>query len=120
MPLVKTDRVNNETCHEKSNLDMRLRFNAAKLLQTDLGAWNACEHIHCAFHQTCLGGPRGTCRRTSGWPLCTQEGKARMSEAKTKWQRNAVYDTETQTERGLRRLESDIRQLDLMMKSQGI
>ncbi len=65
-------------------LPQTLRFNAAKLLQTDINAWKSCAHQACREKQSCLGGTRGTCARTQGWPACTQEGKARMNEAKGK------------------------------------
>jgi len=82
-------------------------FNAAKILQTDINAWKTCTHKKCAEKQACLGGPRGTCRRTGGWPLCTGEARGRMADNKqTKWQRNAAYENETTAERALRRQES--------------
>ncbi len=115
MPLVETDRVNEET-----RLDMRIRFNAAKLLQSDINAWMTCEFGPCRKHKACIGGPRGTCTRTGGWPACTQEGKARMAETTYKWRRTKTYDTETPTERSLRRLEDDMRSFDLMLKAQGV
>ena len=97
-----------------------IRFNAAKLLQTDINAWKTCTYKACIKKQSCLGGARGTCKRTNGWPLCTIEGQARMKEAKTQWQRSKTYDNETQSERGIRRLEAELRELDIMLKTQGM
>jgi len=97
-----------------------IRFNAAKLLQTDINAWKTCVHEQCREKQSCLGGPRGTCARTLGWPACTQEGKERMRETKGIWQRSETYEAESERERGLRRLEEEMRDLDVMLKSQGI
>ena len=95
------------------------RFNAAKLLQSDINAWMSCTYRRCEYHQTCLGGPRGTCTRTDGWPACTKEGSERMKEARVKWKRSKTYDTETSHERALRRMENDFLKLKILMKSKG-
>ena len=85
-------------------------FNAAKLLQTDLNAHLGCEHPRCGEKKRCLGGPRGTCRRTGGWPACTEEGVARLKETghHPRWKRMEQYDMETPQERRRRRLETDL------------
>ena len=100
--------------------DIRTRFNAAKLLQTDINAWKDCSQQQCREKQSCLGGARGTCARTLGWPACTQEGMARLREAKVQWQRTKTYEQESERDRGLRRLEEEMRDFDLMLKAQGI
>ncbi len=81
------------------------RFNAAKLLQTDINAWMTCSFAKCTEKQACLGGPRGTCARTDGWPLCTHEGRERMKTVPPgkKWRTNKTHARETPGERQLRR-----------------
>jgi hypothetical protein len=100
--------------------EQRTRFNAAKLLQSDLNAWLNCQHALCREKQSCLGGPRGTCARTLGWPACTQEGKQRLREAKVQWRRSETYEQESEDDRALRRLEEEMRDFDIMLKTQGI
>ncbi len=94
------------------------RFNAAKLLQSDINAWMSCTYKRCENHQACLGGARGTCTRTDGWPACTKEGSERMKEARVRWKRSKTYDTETSLERALRRMENDFLKLKILMKSE--
>ncbi len=103
-----------------TNLSRTRRFNAAKLLQSDLNAWMSCQHLSCIFNETCMGGPRGTCTRTDGWPACTEEGKERMKEARVKWQRSKTYGSETPQERITRRIEANLRKMDMMLKMQGL
>ncbi len=98
------------------------RFNAAKLLQSDLNSWRVCSFVKCREKETCLGGARGTCSRSGGWPLCTKEGQERVKALRPgqKWKRSKISDTETQLERGQRRLEDDMRSLDILLKAQGV
>lgn len=97
-------------------------FNAAKLMQSDLNAWKDCVHPRCQEKRSCLGGPRGTCRRTGGWPLCTTEGQQRLEECKLKgkWQRTTTYDRETPHERDMRRINADMFRLDALLKAEGV
>ena len=98
------------------------RFNAAKLLQSDINAWRECSHTLCVFKQACLGGPRGTCRKTDGWPVCTQEGKERLSELgkRKQWQRSPTYEQETPGERRERRLKRELIKMDILLKQSGV
>ena len=93
-------------------------FNAARLMQNDLNAWKACSHQRCLQTQSCLGGPRGTCRRTGGWPLCTREGKQRLEETKQKgkWRRSKTYDRESPDERETRRFNREMMRLEILSK----
>ena len=103
---------------DKTSLDNRIRFNAAKLLQTDINAWKECGYDACQSRQSCLGGPRGTCARTLGWPACTEEGKERIRESKLKWRRSETYDKEAPSMRSMRRLNEEMEAFNLMLKAQ--
>ncbi len=46
------------------------KFAAAKAEAHFSEAWRTCRHTECQRRQTCTGGPRGTCRKTNGKPLC--------------------------------------------------
>lgn len=96
--------------------DQHTRFNAAKLLQTDINAWLECKHALCREKQSCLGGPRGTCARTLGWPACTEEGKQRLRESKVQWRRTERYEKEPPSERSTRRLTEEMEHFNLMLK----
>ncbi len=117
MPLAETDRVN-----ESPRLDVRDRFNAAKLLQTDIGAWRECNHKTCKARKSCAGGPRGTATRTGGWPTCTQEGRARLRENRSPlpWEPSETYKRETPNERDFRRAERELLKLNILLKQEGI
>lgn len=108
--------------NDQSRAEIRDRFNAAKLLQTDINAWLDCAYKQCGLRKTCLGGPRGTSLRTGGWPACTPEGQARLRENRKnrKWQRTALYEAETISERSLRRTENELNELDIFLKKSGI
>ena len=95
--------------------DIRTRFNAAKLLQTDINAWLDCKQQLCREKKSCLGGTRGTCARTLGWPACTSEGKERLREAKVQWKRTKTYENETLSEREMRRLDDEMRAINVML-----
>jgi len=99
-----------------------LRFNAAKLLQTDIGAWRDCKHQTCKIRKSCAGGPRGTATRTGGWPACSEEGRARLRENKSPlpWEPSETYKRETPNERDYRRAERELLELDILMKKSGI
>jgi len=107
--------------NNKPHLDFRDRFNAAKLLQTDIHAWKACSFRRCKETQACVGGPRGTCTRTGGWPACTEEGRERLRENRKPlpWQESKTYKEETLNERTLRRAERDLLELNLLLKKNG-
>lgn len=100
--------------------DIRTRFHAAKLLQTDINAWLECKHKSCRDKRSCMGGARGTCARTLGWPACTDEGKERMREARVKWRRNEAYEKEAPGERSMRRLTEEMEAFNLMLKARDI
>ncbi len=97
--------------------DIRTRFNAAKLLQTDINAWLDCKQQLCRDKQSCLGGARGTCARTLGWPACTSEGKERLREAKVQWRRTERYEKEPPSQRSMRRLTEEMEAVNLMLRA---
>ena len=50
------------------------RFQTGKAYAYFDGHWHHCTHRECKKRKTCTGGPRGTCRRTKGVPLCQLAG----------------------------------------------
>ena len=91
---------------QKDPKQIRL-FNAAKLLQTDKRAWKWCSYPICEMRETCLGGPRGSCARTGGWPVCSREGQNRIRDlaGKDTWEPSETYYETSMAERMLQELQ---------------
>ncbi|MCF6321580.1 MAG: dynactin subunit 2 [Rhizobiaceae bacterium] len=89
-------------------------FNSTRHVQTGLKAWLDCSYWPCQNAQTCLGGPRGTCRKTGGWPLCSEEGGGRMKIAgqHKRWLGEDAPENETIAERRLRRYQRELENLE--------
>ena len=97
-------------------------FEAACRVQTELNAWVDCRHERCRENDTCMGGPRGTCAKTGGWPLCTEEGVARLKIAKSRkhWPGEHAPQNETRSECRMRRLTQEFEDTRLKMRIAGI
>lgn len=88
----------------------QLLFLATRLAQTSLNAWADCFYAPCSKAKFCLGGPRGTCIKTAGWPLCTHEGteRARIAGAQKRWPGETASLAETISERRWRRFHTQM------------
>jgi len=90
--------------------DISLVYAAARLVQRELNAWIDCGFGPCRKKRQCLGGPRGTCRKTDGFPLCSEEGRARenISGGRKTWPGEQVSGDETVSERRWRRFSNEL------------
>lgn len=50
--------------------EMRRKFEGIRAYSYFEFAWQTCLYWRCRSQRRCAGGPRGTCRRTGGVPLC--------------------------------------------------
>ena len=91
--------------------DISLFYAATRLVQSELNAWVDCGFAPCRKKSRCLGGPRGTCRKTGGFPLCSEEGRARETVAggRKVWAGEGVPEEETISERRWRRFSNDLK-----------
>ena len=100
--------------------EFQTRFNSAKVLFTDINAWRECKHGPCQEKEACLGGPRGTCNRTGGWPLCSEEGSRRlkMTGPRETWKRTEEYEKSSPVldrNRNMEQMLRDMEQLTILM-----
>ena len=100
---------------DKRVITPKLAFKMSRLLQTELGAWRDCRHESCVETNLCQGGPRGTCAKTGGWPICTNEGNERFKIAKSAkiWPGEKADKTETISERKWRRFDEMMKRLTI-------
>ena len=96
-------------------------FSAARKIQSSLNIWVDCRHDSCRERKACTGGPRGTCAKTGGWPICTEEGRERLKIAKSRrhWLGENAPEDETQSQRNMRRLNQDIEDARFKMQIAG-
>ncbi len=90
-------------------------FNSTRHVQTRLKAWLDCAYWPCQNAQTCQGGPRGTCRKTGGWPLCSEEGggRAKLAGRRKQWPGENAPQNETISDRRFRRYQSELERMSI-------
>ena len=90
-------------------------FLAARLVQTAKNAHVTCRFWRCTTRGLCTGGPRGTCRATGGFPLCSSEGERRldMYKSRRQWQPEKGHENDSEAERQTRYMQLISKRFDL-------
>ena len=95
--------------------DIQELFRAGCMTHTAMNFWRECAHIRCIMQHRCIGGPRGTCRATGGFPACSEEGKRRLEMYKNRrrWKNETGYEAESPVDRQTRLMEHQLKRIEL-------